>query len=117
MSVSKEVGSVRYVSRRIMAPDVHLNATTRLESSTTELAKIGTLEYFLCERYLLYTGGMNGKLLKGQVFHEPYPLNRATTEIHSQTITDPVVSSLGAPDHVLFSPGVDVSVYPLQKAE
>jgi hypothetical protein len=76
----------------------------------------GTLEHFLAERYLLYTPASGGRLLAGQVHHTPYPLCEADTEPTKQTFVSEVGVEVGAtPDHVLFSPGVDVEVFPLQQ--
>jgi uncharacterized protein YqjF (DUF2071 family) len=75
----------------------------------------GSLEYFLIERYLLYAS-RNGRLMKGRVHHPPYPLRQAQTI----EVRDDLVRAAGVRPrpfhHVLYSPGVDVRVYPLQAA-
>lgn len=76
-------------------------------------ARPGTLEFFFAERYILYTSGRNG-LVTGRVHHVPYPIHEVTIE----TVEDRMVTAAGLPapegaPHALYSPGVDVDVYPL----
>lgn len=74
-----------------------------------------TLEYFLLERYLLYSA-RGGRIQRGQVHHSPYPAHRAT--VHE--VVDQLMPAAGlpaqrdAPPLVHFSPGVDVEVFALQ---
>ena len=76
----------------------------------------GTLEHFLCERYLLYTQ-RGDSLLQGQVHHTAYPLHRATVDRLEQNLVQAAgfdvapLPSLPA----LYSPGVDVEVFDLIK--
>ncbi len=80
-------------------------------------AEPGTLEHFLGERYVLYTKHPRGHLIRGRVHHVPYPLKQATSE----SIEDTLVPAAGIdvagrpPDHVLFSEGVHVNVFPLER--
>jgi uncharacterized protein YqjF (DUF2071 family) len=41
----------------------------------------GTIEYFLTERYCLFTTGHRGQLLRGDIDHVPWPLEAAEAEI------------------------------------
>jgi uncharacterized protein YqjF (DUF2071 family) len=76
----------------------------------------GSLEYFLIERYLLYSA-KQGRLYKGRVHHAPYRLQTANLE----GIEENLVARAGiAPrefEHVVYSPGVDVKVFRLSAAE
>jgi uncharacterized protein YqjF (DUF2071 family) len=74
----------------------------------------GSLEHFLIERYILYTQ-KNDHLLRGRVHHVPYPLREAKVTFAEQSF----LSDLGLhcdrpPDHVVFSEGVSVEVFPLR---
>ena len=73
-----------------------------------------SLEFFLVERYRLYSHAPAG-LRSGAVFHQPYPLCRAeVTAWDEQLLTLNGFSPTGrAPDHILMSRGVDVTVFPL----
>lgn len=75
----------------------------------------GTLQYFLLERYLLFTE-RRGTPLRGQVHHAPYPVQRAQVlQVHDELVAAaglPAVS--GLPSLVHYSPGVDVEVFALE---
>lgn len=83
-------------------------------SGETHTAEPGTLEFFLAERYLLFSQSPRG-IRCGQVHHVPYPLAEAKLDawdvkpLLQAGFSDP----RRPPDHVIGSPGVDVRVYPL----
>lgn len=75
-----------------------------------------SLEFFLIERYLLYAfDASSNKIRCGRVYHEPYPLQSVhLEEIHHPLSNHPIFNSIsGPPIHQIYSPGVDVLVYPL----
>jgi uncharacterized protein YqjF (DUF2071 family) len=80
------------------------------------VASPGTLEHFLLERYLLFVVA-GRKTMMGQVHHRPYPVHLAEVdELRDGLIEAAGFTGLPAiPDHVRYSPGVDVQVYPLIK--
>ncbi len=51
------------------------------------LAKPGTLEHWLTERYRLYAQTPGGRLVYGEVEHEPWPLQPAEAVIHKLDMT------------------------------
>ncbi|MFM9873478.1 MAG: YqjF family protein [Fimbriimonadaceae bacterium] len=79
---------------------------------TPEPAKLGSFEFWLAERYLLFSM-LRGKLIVGQVHHAPYQLIKPTfASCHESMIT----STTGLPhsthwDSILYSPGVNVEVF------
>jgi hypothetical protein len=83
-------------------------------SAETHTAAPGTLEFFLAERYLLFSPSPRG-IRCGQVHHVPYPLAEAKLDawdvkpLLQAGFSDPQ----RPPDHVIGSPGVAVRVYPL----
>jgi uncharacterized protein YqjF (DUF2071 family) len=48
-------------------------------------ASVGTLEHFLCERYILYAYA-KGRLYRGRVHHAPYPLQAATVSAWQENL-------------------------------
>lgn len=83
-------------------------------SDQTHLAEPGSLEFFLAERYLLFSQTPNG-IRCGQVHHTPYPL--ADVKLDTWDV-NPLLQPGFAdprrpPDHLIGSPGVEVQVYPL----
>lgn len=76
----------------------------------------GSLEFFLVERYRLYSKAPSG-LQRGAVFHDPYPLCRPKrTEWDENLLAMDGFAPAGRPpDHAIMSRGVDVTIYPLEK--
>lgn len=101
-----------HVSYSSLRGDVHLVGKTVIGG---ELAapEPGSFEFFLVERYLLYTV-RRGALFKGQVHHPPYSVQAA-----NYTGQDSLVQAVGLTERpwesILFSPGVEVEVFGLQK--
>lgn len=81
-------------------------------------ARLGTLEFFLTERYLLFTELAPGRIARGQVHHRPYPLQTATLHRCEQTLLSAAEINVVFPlTHVLFSPGVSVDIFPLRETQ
>lgn len=78
-------------------------------------ADSGTLEFFLLERYLLFSTTKCGQLKVGQVHHEPYQFCEATvtqaSDLPAQWEQFPIE---GEPISQLYSPGVPVEIFPLK---
>jgi uncharacterized protein len=73
-------------------------------------AEPGSLEYFLTERYCLYTED-GGRLYRAEIHHPPWDLQSGDVTIDLNTM-----APLSLPDeepHVLFSPRQDVVVWSL----
>lgn len=79
-------------------------------------AKIGTLEYFLFERYSLYTMH-KGKLHMAYTLHEPWTFEDAEVEIDSNTLTGQYNLDIDVykPDYVHASRGVLVNTWTVQE--
>jgi uncharacterized protein len=76
-------------------------------------AEPGSLEWFLMERYCLYTTD-RGRLARADIHHEPWPLQAAEAEIELASI-----SPLELPGEPLvhFSRRQDVVIWPLEPLE
>lgn len=115
MQLDHQADAIRYRSRRLTPPptpaDLSIDWTI---GPALGSAPPGTLEHFLCERYLLYAR-RGERLLCGQVHHTPYPLHEATVTHLDQSLVQaagfdvPATPTLPA----LYSPGVDVEVFDL----
>ena len=89
-------------------------AMTRISAGIGEvrpMAEPGSLEFFLTERYLLYSV-RNERLMQGQVWHSPYLLH----DVPSFSIEETLSASAGIVAnryvHALYSPGVKIFAYP-----
>lgn len=84
---------------------------------STRVALPGTLEWFLVERYLLFSSNPSGELFCGRVHHTPYQI--ATAEC-TRWSTEPLrldgfPEPEEAPPSMLAAAPVDVRIFPLRR--
>ncbi|HEX8372431.1 MAG TPA: DUF2071 domain-containing protein [Chthoniobacterales bacterium] len=80
-------------------------------------AEAGSLEFFLAERYLLYSyDAKAGRLSSGRVHHRPYPLQDVKVLEHSTHLLAPAgLSQVTTPfDHAVYAREVDVEIFGLR---
>jgi len=80
------------------------------------LAKPGTLEHWLTERYCLYSADPKGGLWRGEIHHAPWPLQSAEVEVRLNTMTAPFGITL--PDSrpvVHFAKALDVVAWSIER--
>jgi uncharacterized protein YqjF (DUF2071 family) len=97
MSAEVTGDHVRYRSRRThknAAPAEFVGSYRPIAPPMT--AQVGTLDYFLTERYCLYTADKRGRLYRSDIQHAPWPLQKAEAEIQVNTMTEP--HGIGLPD-------------------
>jgi uncharacterized protein len=86
-----------------------------IPGSTPAAALPGTLEYFLAERYILFSRSTRtGRLASGQVWHTPYKLAPAYVSCATTLFGDNGFTLPETFAHSMVSAGVDVSIYPLR---
>jgi uncharacterized protein YqjF (DUF2071 family) len=72
-----------------------------------------TLEFFLIERYYLFSRSSAGQVYSARVFHQPYSLFKANLARWDDTMLR--INGLGGfsdpPSHVIFSKGVNVQIF------
>lgn len=90
MRVENDEGSIHYRSHRIHggAPEADLQARYRPTGDVFRSQR-GSLEHWLTERYCLYSV-KNQKLYRGEIHHEPWPLQPAEVDIECNTMTRPL---------------------------
>ena len=110
-------GLIQFESKRIGPQENDLVCAFDYAAGS-ELARpaYGSLEFFLVERYRLYSNTTSG-LRRGQVAHEPYPLCHAEVTRWDENLLrlDGFAPTGRRPDHVVMSRGVDVTIYPLER--
>jgi uncharacterized protein len=77
-------------------------------------AEPGTLEHFLFERYALYSGLADGELLRGEIHHLPWQLQRAAAVFERNTVltdhgfggiaSEPLLHYAAQQDTLVWSP-------------
>jgi len=83
------------------------------------LAKPGSLDFFLLERYRFFAQNASGRLFSGQVYHEPYRIQNARLNLYDENLF-PLNGFLQTglfPDHVACSPGVAVESFSLRELD
>ncbi len=96
-----------------------ISSTFRYKKSGDEFfADSESLEFFLIERYLLFTyNKRKGNLSSVRVHHQPYPLFKVQIAVYDINL----LKSAGlmklnqSPDHIIMSTGVDVDIYNIRK--
>ncbi len=105
---------VRYRSRRLLAPH-----PARFQARYRGLGAMaqGPLEHFLTARYSLFTAGGGGQLLRGDIHHLPWPLERAEAEFEQNDL--PAAHGFTLPDRapvLHYSRELMVYVWALERA-
>ena len=94
---SKDGREFQYQSERLLSPHpVRFRAKYRGLGPNLAQSTPGTIEYFLTERYCLYTSNRRGELLRGNIHHVPWPLEKAEAEIELNDL--PATHGIRLPD-------------------
>jgi uncharacterized protein YqjF (DUF2071 family) len=114
MTLRREGDVLTYASQRRAAGGSSSRIVARIRAATPPCqAATDTLEHFLVERYLLYAVGA-GRLWRGQVHHQPYVLQPAELiDLQESLLATNGIDVSDGPCHLLYSPRVDVEVFPL----
>ena len=78
-------------------------------------AERGTLEYFLTERYCLYTLDERQDLARADIHHPPWPLQNAEADIELNTMPPPEIALPDEQPLLHFSRRQDVVIWPLEQ--
>jgi uncharacterized protein YqjF (DUF2071 family) len=115
-----QAGQVSYATWRRGTPDELTSRFRYQGQGSLYQAAPDSLEFFLVERYILFAYAKSqSQLATGQVHHAPYPICAAEVPVWDANLftLDGLPQPNRAPDHILFSPGVDVEVFALEKAK
>ena len=113
MSIRRHSGELAYASRRMSfdGDPAAFHASYRPVGPRFE-ASPGSLEYFLAERYCLYTFDERLRVHRADIHHPPWPLQRAEATIRHNTMVEPLGLSLRGPPLLHFARRQDVLVWP-----
>jgi uncharacterized protein len=110
MSVGRSGESIEYECARIQEAGRVFSGRYRPNGGVFN-AEPDSLEWFLTERYCLYTTDERARLLRAEIHHEPWDLQPAEAEIELASIS-PLELAGDALSH--FSRRQDVLIWPLQ---
>jgi uncharacterized protein YqjF (DUF2071 family) len=117
--VEEQDGGIRYRSRRsaVHGSTAELIASYRPAGPVAQPVE-GTLEYFLTERYCLYTVDKDAHVLRLEIHHPPWPLQVAQASFEVNTMADAIGIRLPSRAPVLhFAKRQDVVAWPLARVE
>lgn len=111
MRIERDQGWIAYESRRRDGAAAPIHEVRYRPGKLLGASAPGTFEYFLLERYLLFSI-KHGIVYEGQVHHVPYPAQ----EVELERIEDQLVAATGLipeakPCAVHYAAGVDVEVF------
>ncbi len=90
MSVDERDGFVEYSSERVDVRGPRAELRARYRPIGACAAPRGSLEHWLTERYCLYSRTPSGRILRGEIHHAPWPLERAEVEFEVDTLASPL---------------------------
>lgn len=107
MQEKRDRDEVHYTSVRSHGAKAEFRGSYR-PTGLVEKARPGSLDYWLTERYSLFVE-RDGKLIRLDIEHEPWPLQPASADIEINTMTEAAGIPLpGEKPHVLFSRQLEV---------
>lgn len=117
MNFQKHKEGIEIHSRRVKSPVQTEQFSAAYQPRTDVfIAKKGSLEYWLTERYTLFCECAKTKRIYGaNVYHEPWRLQKATVQIHENTLAERRFSLEDTPSLSLYSRGVQSIVWPIQE--
>ncbi|MFL5827795.1 MAG: YqjF family protein [Thermoleophilaceae bacterium] len=117
IDVQRAAGRVRYSLER-RSPEAPPAGLRALYWPIGEMyqASPGSLEHFLAERYCLYTVDEQQRILRGEIHHPPWPLQRAEASMPVNTMALELGLELSDPPPVLhFARRQQVLIWPLRE--
>jgi uncharacterized protein YqjF (DUF2071 family) len=119
MRVDERDGAIHYASTRSVEDQGAANLIVTYEPSGSIVRpRQPSLEYFLTERYCLYTVDRGGHALRLDIHHPPWPLQPATATFHVNTMVDPIGIRLPGQAPLLhFAKRQDMVAWPLTDAQ
>ena len=108
-----------YSRRRFSSRPVIFKARYRGLGPTRKLveSKPGSLEYFLTERYCLFTANGAGQLVRANIHHIPWPLENAEADIETNDLAEAIGIHLPKEEPVLhYARRLAVYVWPAEIA-
>ena len=114
---SQENGEIDYRSHRPGTDKRTASRFTYRSTGPRRIAEPGTLEFFLLERYVLFSADAGSRIATGRVHHPPYEYSDAESTADDALFELNKLPRPGRPpDHAVVSPGVDVEVFALETA-
>ena len=116
MAVERPRDGVRFTSDRLHGPPAAFEARYAPAGALTPADQASAFERWCTERYCLYTVDANGRPLRGEIHHPPWPLQPVEATIDRNTMGDQIGIELNGEPLLHYSWRQDVVFWPLQPA-
>jgi uncharacterized protein len=118
MRCSERDGWIEYASQRAHSGAAAATLQGRYRAvGPASKSRPGTLEHFLTERYCLYALNAQGRILRGEIHHPSWPLQRAEAEFERNTMAESLAITLKSPPLLHFARRQDILVWPPRAIE
>lgn len=114
IELNQEHSRIDYSLQRSGEPAAEFRASWTIGASLP-VSSPGSLEFFLTERYCLYSHHQ-GKLYRGRIHHQPWPLQKATISSYTSTMIESLGLATPAGDPLLhYAEELTVDIWALKK--
>lgn len=114
IEIDEQDQTIEYELDRTEDPAARFRASWTV-GETLPYSHPGSLAFFLTERYCLYTED-EGQIYRARIYHDPWPLKKATLNAFSSTMIESVDLPTPKGDPVLhYNEEISVEIWPLKK--
>lgn len=116
IELEQENDTINYRLDRTEQPDANFLGSWEI-GETIPVSQPGSIEFFLTERYCLYTAKA-GQIYRARIYHEPWPLQKATLTNFSSTMFEAQGLSNPKGEPLLhYCEQLSVDIWSLKKAK
>ena len=114
IEIKQEGEMIEYSLARMEDPPAVFRATWTIGESLT-VSKPGSLEFFLTERYCLYSEH-RGKIYRARIHHQPWPLRTAEVSTFNSTMIESLGLATPEGDPLLrYAEEIKVDIWPIKR--
>ena len=114
-SLERQDGTIRYESERVKGPEAVFAVEYRGKGPEAD-AEEGSLARWLAERYCLYSLDERRRVMRADIHHPPWPLERAAAAIERNTMARPLGIELEGEPVLHYSARQDTVIWRLREA-
>ncbi|MDQ3667613.1 MAG: DUF2071 domain-containing protein [Acidobacteriota bacterium] len=114
--LNQDEATIDYTSSRTEDPPAEFSASWKI-GGPPRYPRPGSLEFFLTERYCLYSEG-DDEIYRARIYHEPWPLQKASLVSFESTMIESHGLPTPAGDPLLhYAEELSVEIWPLEDLE